>query len=120
MSTLVEQVFLSRNNSIFLVLTEDDVAYTTTYGAYPPTRFILKFGGHTIDSAIYTTVFVWTALTSRLEIKLGALAADSPAITLTPGEYRATLIVYNSGWPDGVVWVHPDSTPDVLKIIVNS
>ena len=102
-----ETVYLSRSNTIDLVLSSFD---TVTNGYVvinhtAITRCQLRIGATLIDSNVAPTWFDLTN-TDKLIIKLGGSA-------LTAGRYNATLIIYDAGHASGLIW-------DDLVIVVVS
>lgn len=107
---LKENVYIGRDNAIRLQLLEDGVVYSTVYPAVTPTRWVLAVDTLIFDSAINPEAFAWDSANSILELHLGALVMEALDFT------AAELTIYASEWPDGIVWLHPISTPDKLYI----
>ena len=115
MSTLKETVFTGRNNTIRLMLSEDDQLFHVAYPDVTPTRWL--FTVYTtppvvVDSDDTPSAFDWDAATSILELKLGGLFSESLAYTGT------SLVMYSAVWPAGIVWANPTCSPDKLQIRV--
>jgi hypothetical protein len=63
-----------------------------------------------IDSDDYASAFNWDDTTSILEIRIGTLVLEALEYT------AATLVMYSTEWPSGLVWMNPTCTPDKLYI----
>ena len=115
MSTLKETVYVGRNNTIRLLLSEDDQLFHDAYPEVTPTRWVFTIYAATpivVDSDTTPTAFDWDAATSILEMRLGGLVADALAYTNT------SLVMYSSVWPLGIVWANPTCSPDKLQVRV--
>lgn len=110
---LNETIYIGRDNAIRLQLLEDGVAFATVYPSVTPTRWVLAVDTLLFDSAVNPEAFAWDSASSTLELTLGNLVT----VALDPPE-AAELTVFSSEWPDGIVWLHPVSTPDRLYITV--
>jgi len=95
---ITETVYLSRDNTIDLLLTSDGSAVDLS----SVTRMVLNFDGTLIDSDDYPDAFDWDLeTTGKVTFALAdALAAESVAA----GVYRVRLIVYDATNDDGIVW----------------
>lgn len=115
MSTLKETIFAGRDNTIRLLLSEDDLLFHVAYPAVIPTRWVFTIHSATpvvIDSATTPTAFDWDGTASILELKLGSLVSTALSYTST------SLVMYSAVWPQGIVWVHPTCSPDRLQVRV--
>lgn len=115
MSTLKETIFAGRNNTIRLLLAEDDQLFHVAYPEVTPTRWVFTIHSETpvvVDSDTTPTAFDWDAETSILELKLGALVSAAQPYAST------SLVMYSAVWPQGIVWVNPTCSPDRLQIRV--
>jgi len=115
MSTLKETVFAGRNNTIRLLLSEDDQLFHVAYPDVTPTRWVFTIYAVppiVVDSDTTPAAFDWNGETSILEMRLGGLVADALAYTNT------ALVMYSPVWPSGVVWVNPNCSPDKLQVRV--
>jgi len=115
MSTLKETIFVNRNNTIRLLLSEDDQLFHVAYPAVTPTRWIFTIHAATpvvVDSDTTPSAFDWDAGTSILELKLGALVSAALSYTST------SLVMYSVVWPQGIVWANPTCSPDRLQVRV--
>jgi len=113
MSELRETVYIARDNANRLVLREDEVALMSAYPDLAPTRWVLTIRAATplvIDSATSPNAFNWDDIDSILELYLG------PEVTEELGYTACTLVMYDALFPNGVVLLHPSTTPDRLKI----
>ena len=89
-----EIAYVGHNNTIDLLLKADSVAQSLS----SVTRMTLEVDSVTIDSAISGSAFDWdTGVTGKLILALGGES-------LTAGEYRATLTVYDLTNTNGIVW----------------
>lgn len=109
-------VYMQRDNTIQLLLAEGDSLYTEIYPTYPPTRFILKAGSVTIDSRTASGIFTWYPVTSILSMKLGRYTTNPNFADL--GTVHASLRVYSAIWPNGVIWIDTENTPDILRLTI--
>jgi len=114
MSNLTETVYLGHDNAIRLMLLEDGTPFGDKYPTVTPDRFVVTFGRNTVDSDQRPGAFRWIAEESTLEISLGPVVTEEYAPT------SAQLVVYAAPWPNGIVWVHPTSTPDHLILRVTA
>lgn len=115
MSTVKETVFIDRDNAIRLILSEEGTLFTDKYPGVTPTRWVFTINTTVpivVDSAVTPLAFTWDVAYSIIEIHLGAF------VTAAVGYTTATLVIYSSIWPDGVVWINPTCTPDKLLIRV--
>ena len=87
-----EVVYTGRDNSISLKLSSDDVVINHT----AITRCQLRIGSTLIDSNVSPSWFDLTQA-DRLILKLGASS-------LIAGRYTATLIIFDPGHSNGLVW----------------
>ena len=114
MSELRETVYIGYDNAIRLALTEDDDALMTAYPTLSPSRWVLTIQHTTpitFDSATAASAFDWDSTDSILELYLG------PEVTEEIGYTAATLVMYDATlFPNGLVLLHPSTTPDRLKI----
>lgn len=107
-----------RDNVVRLRLVEDGEPLHVRYEVSPTfTRFVLKLGSTTVDSNTVPTAFDYDPLTSVLELRL-ANAVGVVDFTVAMARTPTTLILYSAAWGNGVVWLHPTSTPDRLDIQV--
>lgn len=90
-----EYVYLGRDNTIDLSLTENGVALTDLT---PVTRMILNLNDVVVDSDIEIDAFDWT--TGTLILSLGNLITP-----LIAGSYSGQLITYDIQNPNGIVWI---------------
>ena len=115
MSTVKETIFVGRNNVIRLILSEEGTLFADAYPGITPTRWVFTINTTVpiiVDSDITPLAFDWDVVHSIVEIHLGAL------VTTAVGYTSATLVIYSSIWPDGVVWINPTCTPDKLLVRV--
>lgn len=115
MSEIRETVYIGRDNSIRLLLKEDNVALMTAHPTLSPSRWLLTVHAVTpivADSAVNPELFSWNAAESVLELYLGS------KVTTEIGYAVATLVMYDAQFPNGLVLLHPSTTPDRLRIRV--
>ena len=113
MSTVKETVFIDRDNSIRLILSEEGTLFADKYPGITPTRWVFTINTTVpivVDSTVTPSAFTWDGVHSIIEIHLGAL------VTTAVGYTTATLVIYSPIWPDGVVWINPTCTPDKLLV----
>lgn len=113
--TIKETIFANRDNVIRLQLLEDGVLFFDKYPEVVVSRWVFTLNTTVpivVDSQITAGAFIWTLLTSTLELKLGSTILS--AIDYTP----TTLVLYSTEWPNGLVWINPTCTPSKLSIRV--
>ena len=94
MATLIEVVYLDKDNTIDLLLKTDGVAQILS----AVTKMILEVGDKEIDSSESPTAFDWdTGTTGKVVIRIGDQG-------LSKGTYHARLTVIDSSNPNGIVW----------------
>lgn len=112
MSDLNEIVYIGHDNAVRLMLMEDGAPFAEKYPNVTPDRFVVTFGGKEIDSDQVPSAFRWIAEESTVEMNLGPVVTEECVPT------SAKIVVYAAPWPNGIVWVHPTSTPDHLYLRV--
>lgn len=99
MSLLTEHIYDGRDNTMDLILTEDNSAVDLS----AVTRMVLTIGGVTFDSDVLgaggSAVFDWTVGAGQVNFKLGT-TANLPAA----GNYQASLVVYSPDNTNGIEW----------------
>ena len=93
--TANEIIFPARDNTIRLLLKKDDVAEDLTN----LTRAILKLDGVAIDFDVSPAAFDWTT-----EGADGILIFKPQTLSLSAGQKKASLIVYDATNINGIVW----------------
>jgi hypothetical protein len=84
--------YKNRDNSILVKLYQNGISFN--YASISKAEIKWKTGS--VDSQLNTSLF--TIDTNGIRLKLGSI--NVPAQT----DLQAKLIIYSSGWPNGVVW----------------
>lgn len=88
----LETVYVNRDNTIDLALYENNVLINHT----TITRVQVLIGSRTLDSYTNPNYFDMTSA-SKLKLKLGGAS-------LTDGQYKAQLVIYDAVNYNGIVW----------------
>jgi len=114
MSLFRETVYLDRDNVIRLELREDEELLRVKYPGLVPTKWELIIATTpptTISSDTHPEAFNWEGDVSVLEIAIQAV------LTQAFSDFTAvTLILYSAEFPNGLIYLHPLYTRDILKI----
>ena len=102
-NVIVEEVFINRDDTNLVTFFEDNVSidFSTV------TRFELKIGTQTVDTAIDASSIVTTAVTGQLKFTLG-VGLTTP-LTKTDGPTATCLIAYDQARPNGQIIVSANS-----------
>jgi hypothetical protein len=95
-----EIVYLGHDNTNDLLLRSDGVPIDIT----PVTRFTLRLGATTIDSAVDTDAFTWPVDRTWKKQAVKALVLQLGSLQLAAGEYLGRLVSYDPDNPNGLVW----------------
>ena len=95
----IETIFLTRDNTSEVQLTQDDVPISTS----PFTKMTLTFGPYLVESTnLANDPIRWGVvgyMTGEVRFKLGSLIGISPA------DYpKVPFVVYSADYPEGLVW----------------
>lgn len=106
--TVVEVVYLGRDNPIAIQLSEDGQVLDLS----GITRMTLEVAGHgvVVDSAENSSGIIWEGPDGVIRMNLGD--AEVP-----PGVYAATIVAYDPLHPDGQVLVHPCGASLTLRFV---
>lgn len=97
--TVVENVYLGRDNVFKLKFTQDNVAVDMS----GVTRMVMTVGDETVDSDTVATAFDWTLGNGEVSFALGATLTNK-------GTAFAELVIYDPTNTNGLVWFNEDST----------
>ncbi len=97
---ITETFYRNRNNDNSLEILSNGVAQDIT----GTTKMQLIIGNVTYDSQFHTSVFDWSTngATGQLDITIDP---NDPVLP-KEGAYKARLIIFDTTYPNGIVWCH--------------